>query len=140
MKKFRLWFLAVLTMVLLVLFIDWASANSQMNKINMDISVDSPEVIADGKNSVNLTILVTEEGRPRVNDLIQCYLKSGSGLLIPQWAFTDEDGKAQVVYTPTPFSPYDPIDFVVIVVMDTSIGRIVEVDKVQTVNVKLKAP
>ncbi|MBE3040326.1 MAG: hypothetical protein IMZ62_16130, partial [Chloroflexi bacterium] len=46
---------------------------------------------------------------------------------------------AQVTYTPNPFSPYDPQD-ATISVMDTSIGRLVEVDKQSEVQVKLQAP
>ena len=140
MKNIRLWILAGLLLISTVLFVDWFRAESNLKNINISVSADPSTIIADGKNQSILTVHVTENGRPRVNDLMQSYLSSGSGLLIPQWAFTDQNGIARITYTPTPFSPYDPTNGVVIVVLDTNIGRIIEVDKEQIVEVKLQAP
>ncbi len=47
---------------------------------------------------------------------------------------------AEVTYTPNPFSPYDPQDGAVISVMNTSIGRLVEVDKMGEVLIQLQEP
>lgn len=140
LKNARFWFLAVVGVIAAVLATDWLIYTARLSRVQMEITANPDVVVADGKNKTVLTIRITENGRPRANDLIQLWLKKGSGLVIPNWVFTNEDGVAEVTYTPNPYSPYDPQEGSVISVMNTSIGRLVEVDKMGQVLIKLKAP
>ncbi len=140
LKSARFWFLVVVGVIAVILTVDWLFSVNRLNRVQMEITANPEIVIADGKNAVILTIRVTENGQPRAHDLIQLWLDKGSGLLIPNWVFTNEDGVAEVTYTPNPFSPYDPQDGAVISVMNTSIGRLVEVDKMGEVLIQLQEP
>ena len=66
--------------------------------------------------------------------------RAGGGLLVPQWIYTDENGRAEIEYTPNPATPYDLEQGVLIHVLDTSIGRLIEVGKEVVVEVPLIAP
>lgn len=140
LKNARFWFILVVGVIGAILAVDWMIGTARVARVQMEISAFPDTVLADGKNQTILTIQVTENGQPRSNDLIQLWLDKGSGLVIPNWVFTDENGVAKVTFTPNPYSPYDPVDGAIISVMNTSIGRLVEVDKTQQVIVNLKSP
>lgn len=69
--------------------------------------------------------------------LFSFWLRKGGGLLTPNWVYTDENGMFIVTYTPNPYSRYDPQDGAEIAVLDTSIGRLVEVGKQSAVIIGL---
>lgn len=140
MKTWQMWVSGIVALGLLILGIDYKMATAKLDGIEIATSVDPPQVVADGRNQVIVTLHVTEDGKPRANDLVQSWLGRGGGLLIPSWVVTDQNGKAQITYTPNPYSPYDPQDFVEINISDTSIGRIIEVDKREVVQVALLGP
>ena len=140
MKSWQLWVLGIVALAVLILGIDYSVAKAKLGGIEITTSVDPPQVVADGRNQVQITLHVTEDGKPRAEDLIQSWLGTGGGLLIPSWVVTDENGMAQITYTPNPYSPYDPQDFVEIVLSDTSIGLIVEVNKQEVVQIPLMEP
>ena len=140
MKSWQLWVSGIVVLGLLVVGIDYKMATAKLDGIEIATTVDPPQVVADGRNQVLITLHVTEDGEPRADDLIQSWLGVGGGLLIPNWVVTDENGMAQITYTPNPYSPYDPQEFVEINVSDTSIGQIVEVDKREVVQVSLLDP
>ncbi|MCC6801401.1 MAG: hypothetical protein IT319_00850, partial [Anaerolineae bacterium] len=119
---------------------DWAVARSRLDNIVIEIQVEPESVIANGKNSSTLTIRITEGGQPRVNDLVQLWLSKGGGLLTPNWVYTDADGSVIVTYTPNPYSRYDPQNGAEIAVLDTSIGRLIEVGKQSSVLIPLIQP
>ena len=138
--RLRTWVLLVLAILSVPLLADWAVARSRLGDFVIEASFDPSAVVADGKNGVTLDIRVTENGRPRAHDLVQCWIQDGAGLLIPSWLYTDDNGVGHSTYTPNPYSVYDPQDGAVIVVSDVSLGRLVEVDKRCTATVKLVAP
>jgi hypothetical protein len=140
LKSARFWFILAVGVIAAVLMADWMIGVARLSRVNMDVRADPEVVVADGKNKTTIMIRVSENGHPRSNDLIQLWLKTGSGLIIPNWVFTNENGVAEVTYTPNPFSPYDPQDAVTISILNTSIGRLVEVDKEGQVQIKLQAP
>jgi hypothetical protein len=138
--RWRLWIVAVLIIIVVLFAIDWIAATAQLQNITIEATFDPPQVIADGRSKSVLTVRITENGKPRAGDLVQLWLGSGSGLLIPNWVFTDESGVALVTYTPNPYSAYDPQDGAQINISDTGIGRLIEVSKRQTIDIKLIKP
>ncbi len=123
-----------------VLVTDWIQAHARLANISMDGQFDKPNVVADGKDSIVLTLRVTENGRPRTNDMLQAWLQPGNGLLIPEWSRTDARGEVQITYTPNPASAYDLHQKSVINVIDINIGRLLEVDKVFAIEVPVEPP
>ena len=97
-------------------------------------------MVANGKDKSTLTIRFTENGQPRANDLVQLWLTKGGGLLTPNWVYTNDDGLITVTYTPNPYSRYDPQDGAEIAILDTGIGRLIEVGKQSSVRIGLLKP
>jgi hypothetical protein len=133
-------FRGIVLVIILALAGDWGLSTVQSAQVHIDLSLSPPRVLADGKHKTILTIQITESGQPRVHDLLQIWLASGGGVLLPQWAYTDRTGKARVVYQPNPASPYDLQTDTTLTVEDTSLGRLVEVTKQGHVHVALIAP
>jgi hypothetical protein len=119
---------------------DWALAQARLDDIRIETALEPPAVVADGQSSIVLTVRVTERGEPRANDLVQSWLAVGSGLLIPEWVYTDENGVAKITYSPNPLTVYDVQDKAEIHVRDVSIGRLIEVGKDIVVEVPLLPP
>ncbi len=135
----RLIYLALVIVLLIPFGADWALATASLSQIDIESSLNEPQVIADGKNSIQITVHVTQDGAPRVNDTLQLWLDVGGGVL-PEWAFTDAQGQAVIKFSPNPKTAYDTTDTAVVHVSDTSIGHLVEVDKDTTVAVPLVEP
>jgi hypothetical protein len=133
-------YVVVAVLVLFPFTADWALATARLPNIDIQGSLSSPDVVADGKNSVEITIRVTENGAPRANDTLQTWIDVGGGLLLPQWAFTDDNGEAVIKFSPNPQTQYDTVQTAVLHIRDTSIGRLIEVSKDLTVEVPLTAP
>ncbi len=92
----RFWFILVVGIIAAILAGDWLLSTARISRVQMDITASPDTVIANGKTHTILTIQVTENGQPRANDLIQLWLDKGSGLVIHNWVFTDENGVANV--------------------------------------------
>ncbi len=138
--RIRLLFFVTVALVLAVFLGDWALSRTRLSSIAIEAELDPPEVVADGKSYTTLTVRVTEDGRPRDQVLLQSFIAVGGGLLIPEWAYTDANGEARITYTPNPLSPYDLDEETVIEVIDTNVGRLVEVTKHYRIEVPLKVP
>jgi hypothetical protein len=140
LRNWRLLFMVVLGVVIAILAVDYAMASARLSGIVVETTLETPEVIADGKDSATFVVRITEDGQPRVGDLLQLWLIKGSGQLVPRWAFTDEQGMAEITFTPNPYNRYDPQDAVEIEIMDTSIGRLIEVGKRGRIAIPLVKP
>ena len=140
LRNWRLLFIIMLAVVVVIMGVDYALANARLPGIVIETKLDKPEVIADGKDMMTFSVRVTEDGQPREGDLLQLWVVKGSGQLIPRWLFTDAEGMGQLVFTPTPYNRYDPQDAVEIEIMDTSIGRLIEVGKRVRVQIPLVKP
>lgn len=140
LKNWRFVIILVLAIVVAILTVDWAVAKARLPDIVVDITLETPAVIADGVDVATFMVRVTENGRPRADDLLQIWIVKGTGQLIPKWAFTDEKGEAIVTFTPAPYNRYDPQDAVQIAIMDTSIGRLIEVGKNASIEIPLVIP
>jgi hypothetical protein len=138
--RLHLWILAVVLVIMAIYGTDWVLAIARLDGILIETTLDPPTVVADGKSSITLTVRVTEQGQPRAHDLLQSWLDTGSGLLIPDWTYTDENGVAQITYSPNPLTQYDVQDKAEIHVRDISIGRLIEVGKDIVVEVPLVEP
>ena len=77
----RLWVLAVLGILIAVVGVDWLQAQARLATIVIEGQLDPPQVIANGKDTIVLTVHVTENGQPRVNTLLQAWLESCSSAL-----------------------------------------------------------
>jgi hypothetical protein len=140
LKSRRTWALGVIAVVLLVFGTDWVLARSRLDNIHIEIHADPERVVANGTDRSTITFRFTEDGQPRVGDLIQLWLVKGSGQLSPTWVYTDADGVVTVTYTPNPYSRYEPQDGAEIAVLDTSIGRLIEVGKQSGIVIPLDKP
>ncbi len=138
--RWRLTALGVLAVLVLIAGTDWLMAQARLGRINLEVSVNPPEVVADGQNSVEIAVRITENGVPRANDLVQAWLGTGAGRVLPDWSYTDENGVVVIQLTPNRYSPYDPKDNVELHVLDTSIGRLVEVGKHEVVRIGILQP
>jgi hypothetical protein len=139
-SHWRLWFRGIVLVIVLVLAGDWGLSTVRSAQVHIDLSLNPPRVLADGKHKTVLTIHITENGQPRVHDLLQIWLASGGGVLLPQWVYSDRTGKARVVYQPNPASPYDLQSDTTLTVEDTSLGHLVEVTKQGHAHIVLITP
>ena len=129
LRSWRFWILLLVVVIVAILAADWALASARLDGITLTATLETPSVIADGKHAATFVVQVTENGQPRAGDLLQIWLVKGSGQLIPQWAFLDDQGTARVTFTPVPYNRYDPQEAALVYIMDTSIGRLIEVGK-----------
>ena len=97
--------MAIIGLLLAAIVVDYVQAQARLPNISIVGQFDQPKVIADGKSSIILTVRVTENGNPRADVLLQAWLESGGGLLIPEWTYTDADGRAEYTYTPNAAGP-----------------------------------
>ncbi len=137
---FRSWLLIILALIVIVLVGDWIMSSAHLNQIEIETTVDPPNVIADGFHKSVITIRITENGQPRVGDLVNIFMITGSGRILPGWAYTDNEGMIVTEFTPNVYSPYDPVDGAEVQIQDVSIGRLVEVGKVKVINIPLDKP
>jgi uncharacterized protein (DUF58 family) len=140
LRNWRLLTILVLALVAAILAADWAMASARLPDIEIATELDAPAVIADGRHTATFVVRVTEQGVPRAGDLLQIWLTKGSGQLVPQWTFTDERGESRISFTPNPYNRYDPQDQVEITIMDTNIGRLIEVGKRDSIAIPLIIP
>jgi hypothetical protein len=139
-KSWRLWFLMVLVVIMGVFALDWMISSARLGNMAVTATLETPNVIADGKHTATFVVQFTENGKPRAKDLVQLWLIKGSGQLVPQWAFLDDQGMARISFTPVPYNKYDPQDRVLINFKDTSVGRLIEVGKEGSVSIPLILP
>ena len=140
LRSWRFWILLSVVVIVAILTADWALASARLDRISLTTRLETPSVIADGKHAATFVVQVTESGQPRAGDLLQIWLVKGSGQLIPQWAFLDDQGTAQITFTPVPYNRYDPQEAAVIYISDTSIGRLIEVGKRGSISIPLVQP
>jgi hypothetical protein len=132
--------LALLVAIAAPFAVEWASAQTRLPDVQMEVRLDPPDVVADGKSQVVLYVRVTENGQPRAGDLLQSWIQVGGGILRPEWAYTDTNGEAAITFYPNPLTQYDVQDRAAIQIADISIGRLIEVRKLLVVDVPLRAP
>lgn len=140
MIKTLFWRVAIVLVLTSPFITDWLLAKARLSHISVETSLDKETVIADGKSEVVITIKISQDGKPRVNDLVQAWIQQGSGLLRPQWVYTDEQGNAQMTFEPNPLSPYDNQEEAIISIVNISVGNLIEVRKEASVLIPLEKP
>jgi hypothetical protein len=141
-KDLRAGFLRLmLVLVLIVPFlIDWATAQARLPDVQMEVTLEPAEVIADGKSSIIVRVRVTENGEPREGDLLQSWIQVGGGIIRPEWVYTDANGEAEITFLPNPLTQYDVQDRAVLQIADIDIGHLLEVRKGIQVDIPLRVP
>lgn len=140
LRKIRLAAVGLLLLILALLAADFIYAMVRLNNVLIEGEFNKDKVISNGEDSIVLTIRVTENGQPRVNDTLQAWLQPGNGLMIPEWAYTDENGEVEITFTPNPATAYDIKTDSIINVIDINIGRWLEVDKSFSIQVPVEVP
>ncbi len=131
--------LAVCLAVLLLCVGDWFATMHSLSSVDLGVTVKPPAIPADGTSKSHIVVRVTEGGKPRSSDYVEA-VSLDSGYLVPLLALTNRMGEATFTYTSLPASPYDTATDARIQFTDTSLGRIIEVDKSTTVRVHLLHP
>jgi hypothetical protein len=137
---FRSWLLTVLAIIAVILAGDWIISTAHLNQIEVEATADPPILVSDGLQKTSITIRITENGKPRVGDLVNIFLITGSGRILPGWAYTDSEGMIVTEFTPNVYTPYDPVEGAEINILDISIGQLVEVGKSKVINIPLIKP
>jgi hypothetical protein len=125
--------------VILVCLADWSLTMRALPSVRIAVSLHPSAIPADGKSRSQIVVRVTEGGKPRANDYLEA-VSLDSGYLVPLLALTNQQGEARFTYASLPASPYDTATSARILFTDTSLGRIIEVDKSTTVSVHLLQP
>ncbi|MCY4409992.1 MAG: Ig-like domain-containing protein [Caldilineaceae bacterium] len=140
LRKIRLAAVSLLLLMLALLAADFIQSLVRLNNVVIEGEFNKEKVVSDGEDSIVLTVRVTENGQPRVNDTLQAWLQPGNGLMIPEWAYTDENGEVEITFTPNPATAYDLKTDSIINVIDINIGRWLEVDKRFSIEVPVEIP
>jgi hypothetical protein len=137
---FRGWLMIFLALIVAILGVDVIKSSAQLSSIQVETTVNPPNIVADGTSKAIITIRVTQNGIPRAGDMMQMFLTTGAGRILPAWARTDENGVVTTEFTPNTYSPYDPVEGAVLQISDTSIGQLVEVRKDHSITIPLGKP
>jgi len=140
MNRRLFWIILISLIILGPLAFDWLNAHAQVDRVKFDYTLSPAQVVADGKSSTTVTLRVTQDGKPRANDMLQIWFEVGGGMVTPDTAFTDSNGQITITYRPNPANAYDPTDFTQIAIMDASIGRLIEVRKQESIKIPLIMP
>jgi len=89
LRKIRLAAVGLLLLILALLAADFIQSLVRLNNVVIEGEFNKDKVVSDGEDSIILTVRVTENGQPRVNDTLQAWLQPGNGLMIPEWSYTD---------------------------------------------------
>jgi hypothetical protein len=140
MQRARLVLLGLAGLVVLIFAIPWAFDYTQADSVHLHVTLSPPRIPADGRASTVFTVTaVGPHGAPRVGDTIELVLEA-YGSLDRNRSLTDSMGKASFVYTSYLSSQWQPAGPVKILVTDTSLGHMVEIDKVFTAVIPTFAP
>ena len=140
LRKVRLAAVGLLFLILALLAADFIQSLVRLNNVVITGEFNKEKVVSDGEDSIVLTVRVTENGQPLVNHTLQSWLQPGNGLMIPEWAYTDENGEIEITFTPNPATAYDIATDSIINVIDINIGRWLEVDKRFSIEVPVERP
>jgi hypothetical protein len=132
---FRLLGWALMAAVLLVFGASWAVDTMGANRVRLETSLNPTSIPADGQSTSTLTVQsLTPDGKPRVRDTIEV-LNQGAGVFDRFRALTDERGKAVFVFTSARGNKYRPAAPVPVLVINTSLGSLIEVNKTVTATI-----
>jgi hypothetical protein len=126
-----------MTALLLVFGASWAFDTLAASRVRLETSVNLTSIPADGQSSATLTVRsLTADGRPRVRDTIEV-LNQGAGVFDRFRALTDERGAAVFVFTSARGNKYRPAAPVPVLVINSSLGSLIEVNKTVTATINV---
>lgn len=131
--------LGLIGLAVLICLADWYATMRALPGVRIAIRLQPAAIPADGKSRSQIVVRVTEGGKPRAHDYLEA-TSLDSGYLVPLLALTNQQGEAHFTYASLPASPYDTATSARILFTDTSLGRIIEVDKSITISVHLIQP
>ena len=102
----------------------------------------SPRVLpADGQSTGTLIVRVTDaDGAPRVGDTIEILNLTSQGTFDRTRALTDHRGQASFLYTTSLSNVYQPAGPVPVLITDTSLGHLIELDKMANARIDTVDP
>jgi len=134
--------LAVIAVLALVFGGAWAVGLAQANALKVTIHVSPSIVPADGQTPATISVRVQNpDGTPRVGDVIDALdLSQNPGSLLIYRQATDRDGRVSFSYTPAMANQFVPTLPARIQITDSSLGNLVEIDRMLTVTVNVFDP
>jgi len=141
MSKGRAVGAAVVALLLLVFGSSWVVDDVQAGSVKLAVRVSPPVLPADGLATGTLTVRVTEGGgTPRAGDIVEILNLTSRGTFDRTRALTDRRGEAAFVYTTSLANAYQPAGRVRVLVTDTSLGHLLELDKSMTATIRTVDP
>jgi hypothetical protein len=131
---------AVVILLLLVFGGSWLVDDVHAGSVKLAVRVAPPVLPADGLATGTLTVGVTEGGTPRVGDIVEILNLTSRGTFDRTRALTDRRGEAAFVYTTSLANAYQPAGRVRVLVTDTSLGHLLELDKSMTATIRTVDP
>jgi hypothetical protein len=118
----------------------WAIDFTAASAVRLSVRISPSVLPADGQSTGSFVVHVAgPDGAPRVNDIIEL-TDEGPGVFDRTRALTDRHGDARFLYTTSLSSIYQPAGPVPVLVTDTSLGHLVEIDKMVTVPINTVDP
>jgi hypothetical protein len=136
--------LIVFGLIVLVLVIyggSWLVDDVTASSVRLQATIAPRILPADGQSTGLFTVRVTNpDGTPRVGDTVEVLDESSAGVFDRTRALTDQHGDATYHFTTSKSNVYQPAGPVPVLVTDTSLGHLVEVDKNLTVTISTVDP
>ncbi len=134
--------LGVFAVLALVFGGAWAVGQAQANALRLAVAVSPRVVPADGQTPVTITVRIQNpDGTPRVGDTIDALdVSQNSGTLLIYRQLTDRRGQVSFSYTPAMANQFVPTLPAKIQITDSSLGNLVEIDRMMTVSVNVIDP
>jgi hypothetical protein len=128
---------ALMAAVVLIFGTSWAVDALGASHVRLETTVNPTSIPADGESTATLTVRsLTPDGKPRVRDTIEV-LNQGAGVFDRFRALTDERGEAVFVFTSARGNKYRPAAPVPVLVINTSLGSLIEVNKTATATINV---
>jgi hypothetical protein len=134
--------LGALAVVVLIVGGSWAVDFAHASAVHMVSRVAPSDVPADGQTAATVTLRITNaDGSPRVGDLLELLDQSQNpGTLSPYRLLTNRHGEATFTYIPEAANAFISAAPAHILVTDTSLGSLVEIDKMMLVTINVVDP
>jgi hypothetical protein len=126
--------------VVVVLTTSWAIDTNKARAVKISVEINPASIPGDGRSSTTFTVYVRNaDGSPRIGDTIEV-LNQVPGLFDRTRALSDEEGKAEFVFTSSKSNKYRPAAPVPVIVTNTSLGTLIEVRKTITAIIDVTEP
>jgi len=134
--------LGVIAALALVFGGAWAVGMAQASALRVTVRVSPRVVPADGQTPATVTIRIQNpDGTPRVGDIVDALdLSPNPGSLLIYRAATDRRGQVSFTYTPAMANQFVPTVPAKLQITDSSLGSLVEIDRMMTVMIDVVDP